>query len=181
MYNIVFRGDFIKTKTFRKVCHEKANGVKSTAVKKKIDITIRIEEIEYDNKEGLMRFKGKNVSQNEYVNVGQYQSIESGKGSVFTIFKKCWDDVHLEKLKISSDPTISSDLAAVLMEEGVAHIYLISSHVTTLKAKIEQSIAKKRKGPSQHEKVNLFFIKFFFSLKFLNIFFYKFFSYLNIS
>jgi protein pelota len=38
------------------------------------------------------------------------------------------------------------------MEEGVAHLYLISSHITTLKAKIEQSIPKKRKGPSQHDK-----------------------------
>ena len=38
------------------------------------------------------------------------------------------------------------------MEEGVAHIYLISNHLTTLKSKIEQSIPKKRKGPSNHDK-----------------------------
>jgi protein pelota len=38
------------------------------------------------------------------------------------------------------------------MEEGIAHIYLISSHLTTLKAKIEQNVPKKRKGPSNHDK-----------------------------
>lgn len=153
IYNIVTKGDFIKTKTFRKVTHENSQGVKTNAVKKIINITIKIEEIEYDNKEGLMRFKGKNVSENEHISVGQYQSIEIGKGSLFTLIKKLWDDIHIEKLRLASDPSVSSDLAAVLMEEGVCHVYLISSHITTLKAKVEMSIAKKRKGPSQHDKV----------------------------
>lgn len=107
-----------------------------------------------------MRFKGKNVSENDYISVGQYQSIEIGKGSLFTLIKKLWDDIHIEKLRVGSDPSISSDLAAVLMEEGICHVYLISSHITTLKAKIEMSIAKKRKGPSQHDKVILILPKF---------------------
>lgn len=46
------------------------------------------------------------------------------------------------------------------MEEGVAHMFLVSNHLTTLKAKIEQSIPKKRKGPSNHDKaINNFFQK----------------------
>ena len=65
----------IKTTTFRKVALENSQGVKTSSVKKKINISLKIEEIEYDNKEGLMRLKGKNVGQNEYVNIGQYQSI----------------------------------------------------------------------------------------------------------
>ncbi len=161
IYNIVTKGDFIKTKTFRKVAYENSQGVKSNAVKKVINITIKIEEIEYDNKEGLMRLKGKNVSENDYISVGQYQSIEIGKGSLFTLIKKIWDEIHIEKLRLASDPSVSSDLAAILMEEGVCHIYLISSHITTLKAKIEMSIAKKRKGPSQHDKVFLILINIF--------------------
>jgi len=161
IYNIISKGDFIRTKTFRKVALENSQGIKTNAVKKIINITIKIEEIEYDNKEGLMRFKGKNVSENDYVSVGQYQSIEIGKGSLFTLIKKIWDDIHIEKLRLASDPSVSSDLAAVLMEEGVCHIYLVSSHITTLKSKIEMSISKKRKGPSQHDKVNLKIFKFF--------------------
>lgn len=46
------------------------------------------------------------------------------------------------------------------MEEGIAHLFLISSHITTMKAKIESSIPKKRKGPNQHDKsLNNFFQK----------------------
>jgi protein pelota len=150
LYNIVGKGDFIKTITFRKVAHE--SGGKSSSTKKKINITIKVEEIEYDQKEGIIRYKGKNVSENEFIAIGQYQSIEIAKGLTFTVFKKTWDEFHIERLKQATDPTITSDLAAIVMEEGVAHVYLISSHITTLKAKIEQSIPKKRKGPSQHDK-----------------------------
>jgi len=158
LYNIVVRGDFVKTITFRKVTHEKAG--KNSSIKKKINITIKVEEIEYDQKEGIIRYKGKNVSENEYIAIGQYQSIEIAKGLMFTIFKKNWDDISIERLKQATDVTVTSDLASIVMEEGIAHLYLISSHITTLKSKIEQSIAKKRKGPSQHDKsLNVFFQK----------------------
>lgn len=39
------------------------------------------------------------------------------------------------------------------MEEGLAHLFLVSSHTTICKATIESSIAKKRKGATQHDKV----------------------------
>jgi protein pelota len=152
LYNILLKGDFIKTLTFRKVAHETGSGIKSTSVKKKIVITIKIEEIEYDPNEGIIRYKGKNVSENDYISIGQYQSIEIGKGSTFTAFKKSWDEISIEKLKESCDVTSVSDLAAIVMEEGIAHVFLISSHITTLKAKIELSIPKKRKGASHHDK-----------------------------
>jgi protein pelota len=46
------------------------------------------------------------------------------------------------------------------MEEWVAYVFLISSHLTTLKAKIEYSIPKKRKDAAQHDKsLTLFFQK----------------------
>ena len=91
----------IRTTTYRKVSKEDSQGVKTSSVKKKINISVKIEEIEYDNKEGLMRLKGKNVCQNEYVNIGQYQSVEIGMGNFFTLFKKCWDDVHIEKIRLA--------------------------------------------------------------------------------
>lgn len=150
LYNLIGKGDFIKTITFRKVAHE--SGGKSSSTKKKINITIKVEEIEYDQKEGIIRYKGKNVSENEFIAIGQYQSIEIAKGITFTVFKKNWDVFHIERLKQATDPTVSSDLAAIVMEEGVAHLYLISAHLTTLQAKIEQNIPKKRKGATQHDK-----------------------------
>jgi len=40
------------------------------------------------------------------------------------------------------------------MQEGIAHICLITSNMTIVRAKIDQVIPRKRKGnTSQHEKV----------------------------
>ena len=55
----------------------------------------------------------------------------------------------------------NADVAAVVMQEGIAHICLITSNMTIVRAKIDQVIPRKRKGNvSQHEKV--IYIKIFF-------------------
>jgi protein pelota len=114
LYNIIHRGDFIKTITFRKVAHETKEGIKTSSQKKKINITVKIEEVEYDQNEAILRIKGKNVSENEYISIGQYQALEIGNNSHFSLFKVNWDEMDLEKLKMASDPTIGSDLAAIV-------------------------------------------------------------------
>lgn len=48
----------------------------------------------------------------------------------------------------------NADVAAAIMQEGIAHICLITSNMTIVRAKIDQVIPRKRKGNvSQHEKV----------------------------
>ena len=148
LYNIMAVGDFIKLATFRKVQHETGSKVSST--KKKIIITLRIEEIEYSPE--AIRFKGKNVSQNEYIAIGQYQTDEIGINSFFSLYKSYWDDIHLETLKNATDVTVTSEVAAILMEDGIANLFYISNKQTVTKGKITQSIPKKRNGSTQHKK-----------------------------
>lgn len=51
------------------------------------------------------------------------------------------------------DPTQHADLAAVIMQEGLAYICLITSSMTLTRAKIEINIPRKRRGDcSQHDK-----------------------------
>jgi protein pelota len=148
LYNIMAVGDCIKLATFRKVQHETGN--KSSSTKKKIIITIRIEEIEYSPE--AIRFKGKNISENEYIAIGQYQTDEIGVNSFFSLYKSYWDDIHLETLKNATDVTVTSEIAAILMEEGIAHLFYISNNQTVTKGKVTHSIPKKRNGSTQHDK-----------------------------
>ena len=148
LYNIMAVGDCIKLATFRKVQHETGSKVSST--KKKIIITLRIEEIEYSPES--IRFKGKNISPNEYIAIGQYQTDEIGINSFFSLYKTYWDDIHLETLRSVTDVTVTSEVAAILMEEGLAHLFYISSNQTVTKGKVTQSIPKKRNGSTQHDK-----------------------------
>lgn len=52
----------------------------------------------------------------------------------------------------------SADVAAVVMQEGLAYICLINSSMTLVRAKIDMVIPRKRKeNTQQHEKVYFFF------------------------
>ena len=60
---------------------------------------------------------------------------------------------------MACDPTQHADLAAVVMQEGLAHVCLITPNMTLLRAKIETTIPRKRKGMcAQHDKVCLKYI-----------------------
>ena len=56
--------------------------------------------------------------------------------------------------ELACDPTQHADLAAVVMQEGLANICLVTPSMTLLRAKIETPIPRKRRGScSQHDKV----------------------------
>ena len=153
LYNIIQKGDLLQTKVTRKVAIQpnNENKKKSTSSKKQFFVTIKVETIDYDMQGDEIRINGKNVYQNEYISVGQYQSAFIRKTVKFSLVKRSWDPFHLDTLNTATNPTLSADLAIVLMEEGLCNIYLVSSHMILNKAKIELSIPKKRKGPSQYE------------------------------
>ena len=156
LYNIIAIGDNIRLSTFRKVQHE--TGSKTSSTKKKIFITINIEEIDYSP--NAIRIKGKNISENEYIAIGQYQTDEIGVNSSFTLFKNYWDDFHLETLKKATDITVTSEIAAILMDSEIAHLFYISSTSTITKGEITQSMPKKRAGSTKYDKgKNKFFDK----------------------
>lgn len=85
--------------------------------------------------------------------MGAYHTIDLEMNRKFTLSKSEWDSVHLERLAIACDIARQADVAAVVMAEGLAHVCLISGHMTAIRAKIEQSIPRKRRGSSdQHDK-----------------------------
>ena len=58
--------------------------------------------------------------------------------------------------ELACDVTQHADVAAVVMQEGLAHVCLVTPSMTLVRSKIETSIPRKRKGLcSQHDKVSL--------------------------
>ena len=52
------------------------------------------------------------------------------------------------------DAAQKADVAAVVMQEGLANVVLVTPAMTLLRAKVEVTIPRKRKGScTQHEKV----------------------------
>lgn len=85
--------------------------------------------------------------------MGAYHTIDLELNRKFQITKTEWDSVALERIEEACDPSQNADLAAVVMQEGLAHVCLILSSMTLVKSKIEMAIPRKRKGLcANHDK-----------------------------
>lgn len=151
-YNLMSEGDSLKASTIRKVTTESATG--STGSNRvRTTLVICIESIDFDTQACVLRVKGRNIQENQYVKMGAYHTLDLEMNRKFTLAKQHWDSVHLERLDMACDVTQHADLAAVVMQEGLAHVCLVTSSMTLVRAKIDVSIPRKRKGScSQHDK-----------------------------
>ena len=60
----------------------------------------------------------------------------------------------LPRTEQACDAAQKADVAAVVMQEGLANVVLVTPAMTLLRAKVEVTIPRKRKGScTQHEKV----------------------------
>lgn len=67
------------------------------------------------------------------------------------------DDHHclVHHLEQACDAAQKADVAAVVMQEGLANLVLVTPAMTLLRAKVEVTIPRKRRGScTQHEKVS---------------------------
>ncbi|KAJ7978239.1 Protein pelota-like [Quillaja saponaria] len=147
VYNLIAAGDSVMAVTVRKVLREVASGGRD-AERVKLKLEIKVEEIaDYDKEGSVLRVRGKNILENEYVKKGAYHTLELDLHRPFVLRKDVWDSLALEVLKQASDPGASADLAVVLMQEGLAHILLVGRSMTITRSRIETSIPRKH-GPA---------------------------------
>lgn len=152
-YNLICEGDSVRASTVRKVQSESSTG-SSTSNRVRTTLTISVENIDFDTQACMLRLKGRNIEENQYVKMGAYHTLDLELNRKFSLRKQEWDSVSLERVDMACDPTKSADVAAVIMQEGIAHICLITSSMTLVRAKIDVTIPRKRKGSvQQHEKV----------------------------
>lgn len=145
VYNLIAQGDSVMAGTVRKVLRETSTGRDAERVKLKLEI--KVEAIEYDKVGSVLRIRGKNVLENEYVKIGAFHTLEIELHRPFVLRKELWDSMALHVLNQASDPAASADLAVVLMQEGLAHILLVGRSLTITRAKIETPIPRKH-GPA---------------------------------
>ena len=53
-----------------------------------------------------------------------------------------WDTVSLERVDVATDVTRKADLAAVVMQEGLANVCLVTASMTLVRKKIEVNIPR---------------------------------------
>jgi protein pelota len=72
----------------------------------------------------------------------------------FTLIKPEWDVIALERVQEACDITKKADVAAVVCQEGLANVCLLTSSMTIIRQHIDCPVPRKRKGSvTNYEKV----------------------------
>ena len=132
----------MKASTVRKVQKETASGT-TDSQRVRLTLEVKVEDIDFDAVAGKLRVRGKNILENPHVPLGSYHTIELEKHRKFALTKGCWDKVHFDILRTAADPTANADVAALVMQEGLAHICLITAAMTHVRQKVEQNVPRK--------------------------------------
>ena len=74
--------------------------------------------------------------------------------TVITLYKEYWDSIFLEKLTELSKKSQTSELFAIVLQEGLANICLVRNSMCIVKSHIEMTIpGKGRGGTTQSQNV----------------------------
>lgn len=119
-------------------------GGKSQTDRVKLKLQVAVEEVDYDGVAETLRVRGKNLTECEHMRLGSYHTLELDARREFQLCKEEWDSVCVERVKNAADPTRSADLAAVMVSEGLANVCLVGGAVTTVRAKVETNLPRKK-------------------------------------
>jgi protein pelota len=87
---------------------------------------------------------GKNVLENEHVRLGQYHTMEIEKERPFTLEKEYWDEARMDIIHDATNPMKNAEIAALVMEEGLANLCLVRLATTKTCAVITRTMPKKK-------------------------------------
>jgi protein pelota len=152
IYNLLTEGDTVTATTVRRIQKVTATG-HSESERIRLTLTLEVVSINFEPDSESLRLTGKNISENPHVKLGAHHTLDIELNKNITIRKPYWDIISIERVEAATDPSQTADVAAVMLMEGLAQIFLITPTMTLSRARIEVSLPRKRKGALiGHEK-----------------------------
>lgn len=143
--------DVVKAHAVRKVVTEKETGSR-VSERVHTDLIIRVTSTFFDPAASQLRVSGTVIVENSYVALGQYHTLDLELNRPFTLWKKYgWDTVSRATLEDAIKQDTDGAVAAVVMQEGIANICVITEFRTVLKQRVESAIPKKRSTSSDQD------------------------------
>jgi protein pelota len=144
-YNLLLKGDVLTASTVRRVVSETLTGSTDKSTQK-LTLTIQIETIFFDVQVSALRVNGKNIKENKWVKMGAYHTLDLELHRPFSIFKQEWDSISIQRIDDACNVATRAEIAAIVLQEGLAQICLVTEYMTIVRQRIECNIPKKRKG-----------------------------------
>ncbi|KAI2468999.1 hypothetical protein F4781DRAFT_243591 [Annulohypoxylon bovei var. microspora] len=149
--NLIGPEDVVKAHAIRKVTTETKTG-STMSERVHTDLTIRVTSTFFDPGSSQLHVSGTVIVENNFVSLGQYHTLDLELNRTFTLWKKYgWDSVARETLADAIKQDRDGAVAAVVMQEGIANICLITEYRTILKQRVESTIPKKRSSSNEQD------------------------------
>lgn len=144
LYNLIKNGDKVSCKTTRKIRTESnSRSVSTSRFQTNIKIGVESSDFVNDRTGSRLILKGRTVEPNPYVKIGSYHSLDLELNNPFSLEKDVWDPADLDFINISCNEKRVTDVSMLLIQEGLAYIYLISPNDMIEQCKVEVKISKK--------------------------------------
>lgn len=150
--NLIAVDDVVRAHAVRKVHKETATGSSATE-RVHTDLTITVTSTFFDPAASALHVSGRVVNANAFVSAGQYHTLDLELNRQFTLWKKHgWDTVAIQTLRDALNQDRDGAIAAVVMQEGVANICLITEFQTLVKQRVNSPMGNSKAGSSKEEK-----------------------------
>ncbi|KXL41921.1 MAG: hypothetical protein FE78DRAFT_155543 [Acidomyces sp. 'richmondensis'] len=151
-YNLIQATDLLRASALRKVINESASGSRSNE-RVHITLTIRVTKLDFDPQAAQLHVSGRVAEENKHVKLGSFHTLDLELQRNFTLEKaNGWDSVALDTLQEAINQDKKAQLWAIIMQEGLANVCVITDHQTVLKQCIDVNLPKKRAGSTDHDK-----------------------------
>ena len=154
-YNLIRPTDLLRASALRRVTTESSTG-STSSTRVHINLLISVEKLDFDMQSAQLHVSGRIVEETKYTKVGQFHTLDLELNRNFTLEKReGWDSVARALVHEACDPVKSADVWAIVMQEGLAHLAVLTGHRTVLRQKVEMTVPKKRGTGKQgdHDKV----------------------------
>ena len=84
--------------------------------------------------------------------MGAYHTLDLELQRNFTIQKAIWDTVVLDRLEEACDPVKQAEVAALVMQPGLANVCLLTGSMTIVRQRIEVCICLERDNDRERER-----------------------------
>ncbi|MCJ1359577.1 MAG: Translation factor pelota [Icmadophila ericetorum] len=151
-YNLIRPDDLLRAAAIRRVTTESSTG-STSSTRIHINLLIRVRDTSFDVQAGQLHVSGQIAEEKNYTKVGQFHTLDLELQRNFTLEKaEGWDSVSREIVQEACDSRKGAGAWAVVMQEGLANVAVLTGERTVLRQKIEMQIPRKRTGGSGHDK-----------------------------
>ncbi|KFY31097.1 hypothetical protein V493_01409 [Pseudogymnoascus sp. VKM F-4281 (FW-2241)] len=155
-YNLISPLDLLRASAIRRITTESSTG-STSSTRVHTTLAIRVTSLDFDAQAGQLHVSGRVAEENKHVKVGAFHTLDLELHRNFTLEKAeengGWDSIALDVVREAVRVDKEGAVPAVVMQEGLANICLITEHQTILRQRVEIAIPKKRAGRAgDHDK-----------------------------